>query len=347
MTLSTAVRRVAGRERLVGTVAWTLVGLALVATASSAVGLDRILRAAARAERPAVVGVACLLFTALALRGLVLWTTLRAVGAPVGVVRALATYLAVSFVNTVCPGGSAGGTPIAGLVVARSARTEYEAGVTATLTVATLSNLMVGAFGAVGVVLLLATGGPGDTVATGAVGVGLFAVGLVVAVALWRVRDRTGDAVVSGATAVSAALDRRLPWALPDRATVEARARTFGEAAGRLVTGPRPQSAALLGLSAAAHVSSVLALLLALDAIDVSVSVELLFAVVPTAVLAAIAPAPGAGGGVEVALGTTLAAATGAPAAAVGAAVLIYRGSGFAFRLVVGGLALAVLLAVR
>ena len=347
MTLPAVVRGTVSREHLVGAAAWSLVGLALVATVSSAVGFDRIIEAVASADRPAALAVVGLLLVALTLRGLVLWTTLRAVEAPVGVPRALATYLAVSFLNTVCPGGSAGGTPVAGLVVARAARTEYEAGVTTTLTVTTLSNLMVGVFGAVGVVLLFTTGGPAVTGVASTVGVGLFVVGLVVTVALWRFRDRTSDAVVSGVTTLLATFDRHLPWTMPDRGSVEARVRAFGEATGRIIAGPRSQSAALLGLSAAAHVASVFALLFAFDAIGVSVSVELLLAVIPTAVLAAVTPAPGAAGGVEVALGATLAAVTGAPAAAVGAAVLLYRVPGFAFRLVLGGVALAVLAVIR
>lgn len=346
MTRSGAVRPTVDRSRAVG-IAGAVVGLALVATVVSAVGPVRIVEAAGRADRPAAFAVVGLLVGALALRGLVLWTALRAVGAPVGVARALATYLAVSFLSTVAPGGGAGGAPVAGLVVARSAGTEYEAGVTATLAVTVLANVMVGAFGAVGVAVLLATGGPGDTIAAGAVGVGLFLVGSVVVAALWRVRGRTGDAVVSVVAAVSTRLDRRLPWSIPDRAAVEARTRTFGQAAGSIAAGSRSQSAALFGLSAGAHVLSVLALLFALDAIDVSASVELLFAVVPTAVLAAIVPAPGAAGGVEVALGAMLSTATGSPAAAVGAAVLLYRGSGLAFRIVLGGLALAALAALR
>lgn len=338
------------RGRSVGTVLPVVVGPVLVGLAALAVGPERLLGALSRADPGTVAAVAGLSLAALGLRGLVLWTTLRAVGAPVGVARALVTYLAVSFLTAVVPGGGAGATPVAGSVVARSAAADYETGVAATLTVTALSNLMVGLFGAVGVVLLLSTGaGDAATTAAGAVGVGLFVVAALAAIALWRTRERVGGTAVSGVGRLLAIVDRRLPdrWSVPGPDRVAARARTFGAAADRVVGGSRAQSAALLGLSAAAHVASVLALLAAFGALDGSVSVGVLFAVIPTAVLGAVAPTPGAAGGVEVALGSLLSVATGEPAAVVGAAVLIYRGSGYAFRLVFGGLAAVVLVALR
>lgn len=332
-----------GTRRLLRTLGWTLLTLAIVAAAASTVDLTRVLAVVAGADRRVVAAVASLLLLAIAFRGLVLWTALRAVGAPVGLGRGLVTYLAVAFVNTLAPGGGAGGTPVAGLLIARSARTDFEAGVAATLTVSTLTNLVVGAFGVLGLFALLVTGGPDDLLVLAGLGVALFLLGVTVAVWLWRVRTAAGHRVLAGTTAFLAVLERRLPWAVPDGATVERHAATFAAALERLAGGSPAQTAALVGFSAAAHVLSVLALYLAFAALGVPVSLGVLLAVIPTAILAALTPAPGAAGGVEVALGALLAAATGQPVAAVGAAVLIYRGSGYAFRIVLGGLAVLAL----
>lgn len=345
MTLSGTVGRF-DRSLAVRTALWTL-GVLVVLAAASILDVGAVVDAVALADGPTVAVVAVLVVAALTLRGLVLWTTLGVVGAPVGVGRALATYFAVSFVNTVVPGGGAGGAPVAGGVVARSARTDYEVGITAALTVTVLSNLMVGAFGVVGVCLLVWTGAAGSFGATAAVGVGLFLVGAAAAVACWRFRTRVVRAATSVAVAAASRLDGRLPWPMPDRGAVEARARTFGAAVGRVTDGSPSQSAALFGLSAAAHLLSVLALLLAFDALGVTASFGVLLAAIPTAVLGAVAPTPGAAGGVEVALGSILLAVTDVPVAAVGAAVLIYRASGYASRLLLGGAALFALVAVR
>lgn len=344
VNFSGTVARRFDRRHAVRVAGWALVGLTLLALAA-AVDLGGVFDAVAAAHRPTMVAVAALTVAVLGLRGLVLWTALRAVGAPVGVGRGLVTYFAVSFVNTVVPGGGAGGAPLAGHLVARSADADYEVGITAALTVTTLSNLMVGALGVVGVCVVASTGGAVG--ATAVLGVGLFLVGLVAAVACWRTRRRTGRAAVAAVAAVSDRLDRLLPWSMPDRDAVEGRARTFGAAVDRIAGGSPSQSAALLGLSAAAHLLSVLALLLAFGALGVAASFDVLLAAIPTAVLGAVAPTPGAAGGVEVALGSILVAVTDFPVAAVGAAVVIYRASGYASRLLFGGVALVALAAFR
>ena len=347
VTRRSEVRRRIDRRSVLRRVGWTLLGLVLVAAALFVVGPDRILDALASADREVVVGVAGLLLAVVVLRGLVLWVTLRAVGVHVGIGRGVFTYLVVTLVNTVVPGGSAGGAPIAGLVVARAGRTDYEVGVTAALTVTALSNLMVGAFGVLGMLSLVLTDGPGGVFALGWLGVGLFLLGVGLLVGLWRFRDRMGGATVSAVAAGFAALDRRLPWSMPDRETVERHAGTFVTSVERIVAGSTVQSVALLGLAATAHLLSVLALLLALAALDIAVPVGLLFVVIPTAVLAAVTPIPGAGGGVEFALVGLLSATTGHPVAAISAAVLIYRGTGYALRIGLGGLAALVLALLR
>ena len=347
MTRLSEVRRRVDRRSALRRVGWTLLGLVLVAAALSVVGPDRILGALAGADRGVVVGVAGLLLAVLVLRGLVLWVTLRAVGIPVGVGRGVFAYLVVALVNTVVPGGGAGGAPVAGFVVARAGRTDYEVGVTAALTVTALSNLMVGTFGVLGMLSLVLTGGPDGVLVLGGVGVTLFLLGVGLLVGLWRFRDRMGGAIVSAVVAGFAALDRRLPWSMPDRENVERHAETFVTAVERIVAGSTVQSVALLGLAATAHLLSVLALLLAFTALGITVPLGLLFVVIPTAVLAAVAPVPGAGGGVEFALVGLLSATTGHPVAAISAAVLIYRGTGYALRIGLGGLAAVVLALLR
>ena len=300
-------------------------GLALVGVVVSLVGVGPIQRTLGHADPAAVAVVAVIAVSVLLLRGLALRVLLGVLGhrAPVGPV--LGAYAATSVVNTLVPGGQAGGAPLNGLLVARSSDAAYEDGVAAVVTISALSNLVVGAFGVVGVGYLLATATGGDVTLLATVGVALFGLGVLGALGLWRVR---GHALALATTALTAAtrILRVVPRVSPpDGEVVEAHVNGFAAALGRLREGSRREIAALVGLLAVAHALTVVALWLSFLAVGHSVSVGVLLAVIPAAVAAAVVPTPGGLGGVDVALVALLTSGTSAVAPVAGAAVLVYR----------------------
>ncbi|WP_436908867.1 flippase-like domain-containing protein [Halosimplex marinum] len=316
--------------------------LAAVAGAVALVGPDAVGSALAGADAGTVALVATTAVAVLVVRGLALRVLLGILGhdAPVG--RVLGAYVATTVVSTVVPGGQAGGAPVNGLLVARSSAADYEDGVAAVVAVSALTNVLVGAFGVLGVAYLLATAGTGsaDVTALAAVGVGLVALAAAGGVGLWRIRDRATGWTVSAAARLAAAL-RVVPRVTPpDRAAIADQVDRFRAALARLRGGSPRQIATLVGLLAVAHALTVVALWLSFRAVGESVSVGVLLAVIPAAVAAAVVPAPG-GSGVDAALVGLLAAGTSAVAPVAGAAVLVYRVATSGPALVVGGAVVA------
>jgi uncharacterized protein (TIRG00374 family) len=316
-------------------------GLAMLGIAVSVVGVEPIRRTLASADPGPVALVGGIALGVLLLRGLALRVLLGVLGhrAPVGPV--LGAYAATSVVNTLVPGGQAGGAPLNGLLVARSSDAAYEDGVAAVVTISALSNLVVGAFGVLGVAYLLLTATGGDVTLLATVGVCLFGLGVLGALGLWRIRDRTLD--VATATAMAAVRVLRVVPRVspPDREAVEARVTGFGAALGRLRDGSRREIVALVGLLAVAHALTVVALWLSFLAVGHSVSVGVLLAVIPAAVAAAVVPTPGGLGGVDVALVALLTSGTSAVAPVAGAAVLVYRTATSGPALLAGGCVVA------
>jgi uncharacterized protein (TIRG00374 family) len=328
-------------RRLGRTAAVGVGGVAVLGVAVSVVGVEPIERTLASADPGPVALVAGIALGVLLLRGLALRVLLGVLGhrAPVGPV--LGAYAATSVVNTLVPGGQAGGAPLNGLFVARTSDAAYEDGVAAVVTISALSNLVVGAFGVLGVAYLLLTATGGDVTLLAAVGVCLFGLGVLGALGLWRIRDRAlGLATATAVTGVRAlrVLPRVSP---PESEAVERRVRGFGAALGRLRDGSRREIVALVGLLAVAHALTVVALWLSFLAVGHSVSVGVLLAVIPAAVAAAVVPTPGGIGGVDVALVALLASGTSAVAPVAGAAVLVYRTATSGPALLAGGCVVA------
>lgn len=336
MSLSTRDAPVDVR-RIGRTAAVVLGALALVGVAVSVVGAGSIQRTLGRADLGPVAFVAVIAVSVLLLRGLALRVLLGVLGhrAPVGPV--LGAYAATSVVNTLVPGGQAGGAPLNGLLVARSSDAAYEDGVAAVVTISALSNLVVGASGVVGVGYLLATATGGDVTLLAAVGVGLFALGILGALGLWRVRSHAVGLVTTALTTAAFGLRVVPRVSPPDREAVQAHVSGFAAALGRLREGSRREIVALVGLLAVAHALTVVALWLSFLAVGHSVSVGVLLAVIPAAVAAAVVPTPGGLGGVDVALVALLTAGTSAVAPVAGAAVLVYRTATSGPALLAGG----------
>ncbi|ELZ30242.1 hypothetical protein C475_00867 [Halosimplex carlsbadense 2-9-1] len=335
--MSSATRR-SGRPtgRIVRRTVALVATPAAVAGAVALVGPGAIRAGLAGADAGTVGLVAGVAVAVLVARGLALGVLLAILGHDARVSRVLGAYVATTVVNTVVPGGQAGGAPVNGLLVARSSDADYEDGVAAVVAVSALTNVLVGAFGVLGVGYLLATAGAGGVATLAAVGVGLFALAVAGAVALWRVRDRATELGVSLAARIAGALRVVPRFTPPDRAAVAERVDGFRDALSRLRGGSPRQLATLVGLLAVAHALTIVALWLSFRAVGESVSVGVLLAVIPAAVAAAVVPAPG-GSGVDAALVGLLAAGTSAVAPVAGAAVLVYRIATSGPALVVGG----------
>lgn len=322
--------------------------VAVVATLAAAVGAvafvgpDAVGTVLADADAATVGLVAAAAVAVLVARGLALRVLLDVLGHEAPVARILGAYVATTVVNTVVPGGQAGGAPVNGLLVARSADADYEDGVAAVVAVGALTNALVGAFGVFGVGYLLATAGRADVAGLAAVGVGLFALAATGAVVIWRVRDRVTERAVALAAQLAAALEVVPRLTPPDRSAIAGRLDRFRSALARLRGGSPRQLAALVGLLAVAHALTVVALWLSFRAVGEPVAVGVLLAVIPAAVAAAVVPAPGASG-VDAALVGLLAAGTSAVAPVAAGAVLVYRVATSGPALVAGATAVAVM----
>ncbi len=281
-----------------------------------------------------VVGVALLVIL---FRGLALGVLLDILGYSVSTHRIVGAYAVTTMVSTVVPGGRAGSAPVNGHVVARAADADYEDGVVAVVIASLLSNLAVGTFGLGGVVYLLVTTSGGTVTQVGTVAVGLFALAVLGAVGLWRVRGRVYAGTVAGVIHVTrvASLLPRVPS--PGREAVERRARALADAVTRLREGTRRQVGIVGALFAVAHALTVVALWLSFVAVGQAVPAGVLVAVIPVAVVTAVVPTPGGFGGVDVALVGLLTAGTAAIAPVAGAAVLVYRTATSGPALLVGG----------
>ena len=191
-----------------------------------------------------------------------------------------------------------------------------------------------------------ATPTDGNLTFVAAAGFAVFAAAVLGIVAAWRFRERVAAITVEILTPPIRVIGRLVPGrSLPDRAAIERHVERFGRALGRLAAAPPRRLAVLFALLASAHACSVAALWAAFVAVGFPVSPALLLAVIPTAVLAAVAPVPGGSAGIDVALIALVVSTAGVAAPAASAAVLLYRAVSDWFRLLAGGSVTAALVA--
>ncbi len=281
----------------------------------------------------------------LCLRGLTLRVLLEILGHHPSVGRILPVYVATVAVSTLLPGGQATGAPINGYLVSRPTGAEYEDGVAAVVGISALSNLVVGLSGVFGAGYLLLTTSPGNGITTlAALAVALFCVATVVAVGLWRIRDRLESVTVSGITRLGHRVAFLPGVPEPDRDAVGRRVGRFRDALDRFRDATPGQVVALVGLLGIAHLLTVVALWLSLAAVGTSVPIGVVIAVIPAGVVAAAVPTPGGFGSIEVALVGLLTAGTSAAVSTATAATVIYQIAMVGPALLVGGGVLVVML---
>lgn len=305
---------------------WFVLAATLLTVTLWVVGVGGILDALGETSPRGFALVVVLVAGLLTARGLAIGRALAILGHPVSVPRAVAFQLSVTFSNNVTPSGQVGGTPLAGLFVSRGSDADYEVSCGAVLSVGILDALLAVVFSAIGIGVLLVTTTVGETLRIAALStIGLFAFLVVVCVGLWSVRDRA-RAVTAGVLTTLARAAGRLPGVpAPDRETINERLSGFGGAVMRVARGPRRDVAAVLAALVVTYVCSVGALWTAFDAVGLTVSPLVLFAVLPVAFATTSAPLPGGLGGFEAALTTLIVTVTGLQAASVGAGVLVYR----------------------
>ena len=332
--------REAVRGHVRRSVPWFVLALAVFAVTLWVIGVGGVLDALGETSLRQFAVVVALVAGLVTARGVAIGRTLAILDHPVSVPRAIALQLTVTFSNTLTPSGQTGGTPLAGLFVSRGSGADYEVGCGALLSLNILGSLVVLTFGVVGTGALVATTAVGETLRIAALStVGLLAVLLAGLLGAWTARDRA-RALAVAVLAPLARVAGRLPGVPAlEREAVDERIAGFGAAVLRVARGPRRDVAGVVAALVATHLCAVAALWTAFDAVGLTVSPLLLLAVLPASYATASVPFPGGLGGVEATLTALVVAVTGLQAAAVGAAVLVYRAVAFWLGTLAGALA--------
>ena len=260
---------------------------------------------------------------ALALRAI-----LAALDASISPWRATAVYAGVLFANNVTPFGQAGGEPVSALLIAESARTEYETALAAIASADSLNFLPSTAIGLLGVAYLSVTVAVGDRLQVARAAVLALALAFpVVGYLAWRARDRLEAVLVGALAPVARIVGRTLPRVeAPARDAVAARVDGFFRAL-EVVGGNRRTLLVAVGFSTLGWLAQAAALWLALFAVGVVAPVAAVLVAVPVGAIAGVTPLPGGLGGIEAVLIALLVPLAGVTAATAAAAVLVHRGA--------------------
>ncbi|WP_207592378.1 flippase-like domain-containing protein [Halomontanus rarus] len=316
--------------------------IAVFALLFVAVGADRVLDSLLSADPSLVVLTFALALCWLAAWSLMLRTILATLGVDVPLEKTFFVYAGAVFANSVTPFGQAGGEPVAALIISNVSESRYETGLAGIATVDVLNVVPSLSLVFVGVGYYATTAAVGERLET-AVGSALaLSVGVVLLVVLvWRSRETLVECLPASVAPRIA----RLGLGRFDPATLEAdladRLSRFFENLERIST-DRRRLATAIGLSLAGWLFQAAALLTAFAALGYSVPLSVLVFVVPLANLAGATPLPGGLGGIEAAFVALLVPTTGIEAAAVTAAVLVFRGAVYWMPVVIGGVSVSV-----
>jgi len=289
------------------------VALLVLGLLAAGIGLDEIAAELADAD-PRWLAVGCL-STAV---GLVSWArawqvVLGVVGVPVTFRKLVVTYYAATFANYATPLGQAGGEPFIAYVLSRDTDASYEDSLASVVTAdrTTLPQEVRGV----------------------AVALAAFAVGVpAVAVVCWRFRGPLARFVVG----LVAPVARRTRFVSVEG--IQNRLRELNEAFERIADDRHALVHALV-FSYVGWLFFALPLYFAVLAVGGSISLWLVFFVVPASTLAGLTPSPGGLGGVEAALVGLLVVLAGFSTASGYATATIYRLASYWFALGAGGLA--------
>ena len=310
-----------------------VVAVVLLWLLAVAIGTGDIRRELARAD-PRWLAAGCL-STAV---GLVAWAkawqvVLRVVGVPVPFRKLVVTYYAATFANYVTPMGQAGGEPFIAYVLSRDTDASYEDSLASVVTADLLNLLPFFSFAAVGMSVLAVEANLPARLEPVAGALVVFAVGApLVAAVGWRFRHRIGRAVLR----LVAPVTRRTRRFKIE--SVRERMRDLNTAFERIAADRRALAYALV-FSYVGWLFFALPLYFAVLTVGSSISLLLVFFIVPASTLAGLTPSPGGLGGVTAALVVLLGALAGFSTATGYAVATVYRVASYWFAVLVGGLA--------
>jgi uncharacterized protein (TIRG00374 family) len=310
-----------------------VVAVVLLGLLAVGIGVDEIVAELADAD-PRWLLAGCL-STAV---GLVAWArawqvVLRVVGVDVSFRKLVVTYYAATFANYATPLGQAGGEPFIAYILSRDTDASYEDSLASVVTADLLNLLPFFTFAAIGMAVLVVRTTLPDEVRGVAVALVVFAVGVPAGAAVgWKWRRSLGR-VVLGATAP---VVRWLPVLSVEG--VRERLSDLNEAFERIAAEPRQLVHALV-FSYVGWLFFALPLYFAAVTVGESISLLLVFFIVPASTLAGLTPSPGGLGGVEAALVGLLVVLAGFATPTGYAVATVYRVASYWFALGAGGLA--------
>ncbi|WP_436929247.1 lysylphosphatidylglycerol synthase transmembrane domain-containing protein [Halosimplex halobium] len=316
--------------KIVGGFVIAFVALGLIAYG---IGIEKIQRELSRAD-PAWLAAGCL-STAV---GLVAWAkawqvVLRVVGYRVPFRKLVVTYYAATFANYVTPLGQAGGEPFIAYVLSRDTEASYEDSLASVVTADLLNLLPFFTFAAIGTVVLVVRTTLSDQIRGVAGILVVFAVGVpVAAVVGWRSRRRLGNLLLRAVAPVA----RRTRFVSVEG--LRERLRELNTAFERIAA-DRPALAHALVYSFVGWLFFALPLYAAVRALGESISIFLVFFIVPASTLAGLTPSPGGLAGVEAALAGLLGTLGGFSFATGLSIGIVYRLASYVFAVLAGGVA--------
>ena len=333
MTVSDGALGLLDRRTLVKTVAGFIVAGIILYLLAVGIGIEEIRAELADAD-PLWLAAGC----ASTAVGLVSWAkawqvVLGVVGIPVRFRKLVVTYYAATFANYVTPLGQAGGEPFIAYVLSRDTEASYEDSLASVVTADLLNLLPFFTFAALGTVVLVLRTTLSDQI-RGVAGVLVaFAVGApVVAVLGWRSRKRVGNVVLR----VVAPVAERTRFVSFE--SVRERMHDLNTAFER-ITADTQALAHALGYSYVGWLFFALPLYFAVRAIGESISLFLVFFIVPASTLAGLTPSPGGLAGVEAALAGLLGTLGGFTFATGLSIAIVYRLASYVFAILLGGVA--------
>ena len=325
------------RTLLLGAVA----AIAVLAALSVAAGVDRVAAALAAADPALVAAAAALGLCWLASWSLMLRGVLGALGVSLSPWAAFRVYSGAAFANNVTPLGQAGGEPVAAALIATVTDARYETGLVGIASVDVLNVVPSVSLVVLGVGSYAATAAVGERVGFAvASAVGLIAAIVVTIALVWRYRASVVDRVPG---TVGPALGRfdRFDAAAVESGLTERLGNFFTDI--ERVGADRRRLVGVVALSLVGWLFQAAALTVAFAAVGHPISPLIPVFVVPLSYVAGATPLPGGLGGIEAALVGLLVPTTGVAAAAVTAAVFLFRGAVYWLPTAIGGVSASAL----
>jgi len=269
----------------------------------------------------------------LAVWGKMWQVVLEAVGVSVTYRKVVVTFFAASFANYVTPMGQAGGDPLIAYVLSRDTEASYEQSLASVVITDVLRLLPFFTVAGLGLLYLLINGGLPEVVETVAVALAALAIGLPTLLFVgWWYRLSVRGAVISLASPVARRTGRVSLESLRER--IDSLYDSL-----ELIADSRKAVVLSVVLAYVGWILFALPLYFSGFALDLPLSLLLVFFVVPATVVVSFTPLPGGLGAIEGALVLLLTALAAMSAGEALAVTTVYRLASYWIVVAVGGLA--------